>query len=60
MRLEFSNNIEELERIEKLKNKKVIVFGVGGVGSYVCEALVRTGVGTITVVDNDTINTYLK
>ena len=41
--------------IEQLKNKKVIVFGVGGVGSYVCEALVRTGVGNITVVDNDTV-----
>lgn len=41
--------------IEKLKNKKVIVFGVGGVGSYVCEALSRTGVGSITVVDNDAV-----
>lgn len=41
--------------IEKLKNKKVIVFGVGGVGSYVCEALSRTGLGSITVVDNDVV-----
>ncbi|MCR5150289.1 MAG: tRNA threonylcarbamoyladenosine dehydratase [Clostridiales bacterium] len=42
--------------IEVLKNKKVIVFGVGGVGSFVCEALARAGVGSITLVDNDTVN----
>jgi len=42
--------------IEKLKNKKVMVFGIGGVGSYVCEALARTGVGNITVVDNDVVS----
>ena len=41
--------------INKLKEKKVIVFGIGGVGSYVCEALARTGIGSITVVDNDTV-----
>ena len=41
--------------MNQLKEKKVIVFGVGGVGSYVCEALARTGVGSITVVDNDTV-----
>lgn len=40
----------------KLKNSKVIVFGVGGVGSFVCEALARSGVGNITVVDNDTVS----
>ena len=40
----------------KLKNAKVIVFGVGGVGSYVCEALARGGVGAITLVDNDTVS----
>lgn len=40
-----------------LKNKKVIVFGVGGVGGYVCEALCRSGVGRIDVVDNDTVST---
>ncbi len=41
---------------ETLKNKKVLVFGVGGVGGYVCEALARSGVGTIDVVDNDTVS----
>ncbi len=40
---------------ERLKNAKVIVFGVGGVGSYVVEALARAGVGTIAVVDDDTV-----
>ncbi len=42
--------------MEKLKNSHVLVFGAGGVGSYVCEALARSGVGSITVVDNDTVS----
>ena len=41
--------------LDKLKNSKVMVFGVGGVGSYTVECLARTGVGNITIVDNDTI-----
>lgn len=41
--------------LAKLAQAKVIVFGVGGVGSYVCEAFVRGGVGNITIVDNDTV-----
>ncbi len=41
--------------IEKLKNSHVAVFGVGGVGSYVCEALARAGVGTLDIIDNDTV-----
>lgn len=43
------------EGVEKLKNSHVAVFGVGGVGGYVVEALVRSGVGEITIVDNDTV-----
>lgn len=39
----------------RLKNSNVIVFGLGGVGSYAAEALVRAGVGRLTVVDNDTV-----
>ena len=44
------------DKVEALKDKRVIVFGVGGVGGYVCEALARSGVGTIDVVDNDTVS----
>ena len=40
---------------QKLRNSKVIVFGVGGVGSYVVEALTRAGVGTVAIVDDDTV-----
>ena len=42
--------------VEKLNNSKVIVFGVGGVGGYTVEALARSGVGQIDVVDNDTVS----
>lgn len=44
------------ENLEKLKNSHVIVFGMGGVGGYVVEALVRSGVGTLTVVDFDVVD----
>ena len=43
------------DSMEKLKNSRVIVFGVGGVGGYVVEALVRSGVGRIDVVDPDKV-----
>ena len=43
------------ENMEKLFNARVIVFGIGGVGSYVVEALVRSGIGAIDIVDNDKI-----
>ena len=41
---------------KKLNNSSVIVFGVGGVGSWCAEALVRCGIGRITVVDGDTVS----
>lgn len=44
------------EAMVKLKNSHVAVFGVGGVGGYAVEALVRSGVGKIDVFDNDTVN----
>lgn len=44
------------EGIDKLAKANVIVFGVGGVGGYVCEMLARTGVGNITMVDFDTVS----
>ncbi len=43
------------DAMEKLKNSRVAVFGVGGVGGYVCEALVRTGVGAFDLVDDDKV-----
>lgn len=44
------------EAINKLNNSHVIVFGVGGVGGYVVEALVRAGIGELSIVDNDVIS----
>ena len=42
--------------LEKLQNARVAVFGVGGVGGYVCEALSRSGVGALDLIDNDTVS----
>lgn len=42
--------------MDKLKNARVAVFGAGGVGGYVIEALARSGVGTIDIIDNDTVS----
>lgn len=42
--------------IEKLKNSHVAIFGVGGVGGYIAESITRCGVGSITIVDFDTIS----
>ena len=44
------------EAFEKLSRSRVILFGVGGVGGYILEALVRAGVGSVTVVDNDVVS----
>ena len=43
------------EGMERLKNARVAVFGVGGVGGYVCEALVRSGVFTFDLIDDDKV-----
>ena len=43
------------DAVEKLHNSHVAVFGVGGVGGYVCEALVRSGIGNFDLVDSDTV-----
>ena len=42
--------------MEKLKQSRVAVFGIGGVGGYVAEALVRSGVGALDFIDNDTVS----
>ncbi len=51
----FSELVGE-KNIEKLKNSRVAVFGVGGVGGHVCEALARSGVGHIEIFDNDVVS----
>lgn len=42
--------------IEKLKEKRIAIFGIGGVGSYVLEALVRMGIENIDIIDNDVVS----
>lgn len=44
------------EGLNKLKDSKVIIFGVGGVGSFCVEAIARAGIGHIQVVDDDTVS----
>lgn len=44
------------EGLKKLKNARVAVFGVGGVGGYVVEALARSGVGTLDLIDKDVVS----
>jgi tRNA threonylcarbamoyladenosine dehydratase len=43
------------EKLDKLSEKKVIIFGIGGVGSWCAESLVRTGISRLTIVDSDKI-----
>lgn len=54
------NQFERLElligdKIEKIKKANILVIGLGGVGSYAVEALIRSGISNITIVDNDII-----
>ena len=44
------------EGLDKLQNSNVIIFGVGGVGSFACEAIARAGVGNMTIVDFDDVD----
>lgn len=44
------------DNLDKLSNCRVAVFGVGGVGGYVCEALARSGIGELDLVDMDTVS----
>ena len=44
------------DNIEKLKNSNVIVFGLGGVGGATVEALIRAGIGNLSIVDFDTVD----
>ena len=51
------NRLVGSEALLNISNAKIIVFGIGGVGSWTVEALVRSGVGHITIVDADTVAT---
>ena len=42
--------------MEKIRNARVAVFGIGGVGGYVVEALIRSGLEEIDIIDNDSIS----
>lgn len=44
-----------IEALEKVKNSKVVVIGIGGVGGYVVEALARAGVGELVLIDDDLV-----
>ena len=44
------------DALKQLNNSRVAIFGIGGVGGYVLEALARSGVGALDLIDNDTIN----
>ncbi len=55
-RFSRSARIFGAENQEKLKNTKVLVFGLGGVGGAVCEALARSGVGALGLVDKDVVD----
>ncbi|WP_163470299.1 ThiF family adenylyltransferase [Fusobacterium sp. IOR10] len=56
MRFQRERNLIGEENFNKLKESNVIVFGVGGVGGFVVESLVRGGIGKLTVVDFDSID----
>lgn len=51
-----TENLIGKRAMEKLQSSKVAVFGVGGVGGYAAEALVRSGIGEIDLIDNDTVS----
>lgn len=50
-----TENLIGEEGLSRLRDAHVAVFGVGGVGGYIIEALARSGVGTLTIVDSDTV-----
>jgi len=55
-RFERSAMLLGKEQVEGLSKKRVAIFGVGGVGGYVAEALVRTGIGAFELIDHDTVS----
>ena len=58
MKEQFQRTVQLIgeEDCRRLSEARVIVFGIGGVGSYVCEALARAGIGYIEIVDKDEVD----
>jgi tRNA A37 threonylcarbamoyladenosine dehydratase len=56
MRFNRLENLIGHDKLELLKGKKVVVFGLGGVGSFAAEALVRSGIGHLVIVDYDQVD----
>ena len=56
MRYQRTEKLIGASGVDRLKNAKVLVFGVGGVGGFTVEALARAGVGRIDVIDGDTVS----
>lgn len=54
--LSRTENLIGKEAVEKLRGARVAIFGIGGVGGYVVEALARAGVGALDLVDNDKVS----
>ena len=55
-RFERTQNLIGKDSLEKLKSKNIIIFGIGGVGSFVSEAAARCGIGKIALVDGDVVS----
>ena len=62
MSLEKQRSFERFQKLvgddglQTLNNKSVFILGIGGVGSYVCEALARSGVGQLILMDGDVVD----
>ena len=56
MQFSRTENLIGADGLQKLKKARVAVFGIGGVGGYVCEALARSGVGALDLVDKDVVS----
>lgn len=59
MQHNYFNRLESLigiDNVSKLKDKKVLIIGIGGVGGYVLESLARSNIGTIIIVDYDIVD----
>ena len=54
----FGKDVYKRQAMEKLQNSRVAVFGIGGVGGYTVEALARSGIGKLDLIDDDKAVSY--